>query len=296
MSDNNDANNTYLLDPESQGEMLRLARQGRILTQQLGLLPPNINPLHLPSVEAGGHPPVVLDIGCATGEWPLALAAAYQPIEVIGIDISQLMTAYATEQAENQEVQGVQFLRCNALERLPFPDEHFDLINLRVAVGFIPRSRWEDVVRECWRLLRPQGFFISTEGEAGVTTFQNPATARISHWLVQALWNSGLGFWDAYSTAYGIHAMQPVIMNKAGFKDLRFFPYFNYASFGSPGYQAWLDHLKITVQAIKSLVHNTLGVPEEEFNQTLEESLLEARQDTYQLYTSFLAVTGQKVV
>lgn len=295
MSDNE---NTYLLNPESEGEMLRLARQGRLLTQQLGLLPPNINPRQLPSVGAEEllSQPRILDIGCATGEWSLAFAAAYRHTQVLGIDISELMIAYALQQAENQEVPNAIFQRANALERLPFADASFDLINLRVAVGFIPRNRWEDMIRECWRLLRPQGLFVSTEGEGGMTTYLNPATARVSHWLVQALWVSGLGFWDGYSSAYGIHAMQPVLVEKAGFKNIRLFPNVNSATFGSPWYQGWLDHLKITVQAIRPLALSTLGVSAEEFDQTLEECLVEARLDSYQLYTNFLTVTGQKVV
>lgn len=287
--------NTYLLDPESEGEMIRLARQGRLLTQGVGLLPPNVNPLQLPSVVGEVRAPSVLDIGCATGEWGLGLAATYRHLQIVGIDVSNLMIAYACSQAENQELPNTHFEIGNILNSLHFPDGSFDLINIRVAVGFIPRDHWEEVFRECWRLLKPQGILISTEGEAGVTTYKNPATAQINRWLVEALWVSGLGFWDGIGAAHGIHAMQPTFFRRVGFTNLEFFPHILYASYGAPQYQGWLDHLKITVQSIEPLVCNALKVTKEEFSTKLQESLIEARQDAYHVYTTFLTITGQKM-
>lgn len=289
--------NTYLLDPEAQEELIRLARQGRLLTESLGLLPPNIDLLRLPSLLNEVRAPSILDLGCATGEWGLALAARYRNLHLVGLDISQRMIAYANKLAENQELaENVQFQVGNALHRLPFPDASFDLVNLRVAVGFMPRTSWEGVVRECWRVLKPRGFFISTEGEAAVTTSENPATAQIGHWLVQALWVSGLGFWDGISSSYGIHAMQPVFLKRAGFENIEHFPNFSFAGFGDPGYQGWLDNLHMIVQFTEPLITGKLGVLKEDFRAKLEESLREARMDSYRLYTTFLTVTGQKPV
>ncbi len=290
--------NTYLLDPEAEGEMIRLARQGRLITQVVGLLPPNINPLALPSVLAGEpRAPHILDIGCATGEWGLDLASKFRQFQVFGIDISERMIAYAQRQAENQELAAaVHFQKANALDVLPFPDDSFDLVHIRVAVGFILRNRWEDVFRECWRVLRPQGILISTEGEAGITTYKNPATATINRWLVEALWVSGLGFWDGIGSAHGIHAMQPVFFQCVGYRNVEFFPFMAYNSYGSPQYHAWLDHLKITVQATEPLICGALGVSKEEFRAKLEESVIEARLDQYQCYTTFLTLTGQKIL
>jgi SAM-dependent methyltransferase len=291
--------NTYLLDPEAEGEMIRLARQGRLITQAVGLFPPNVNPLVLPSVQAADEPrgSYVLDIGCATGEWALELASKFRQFQVFGIDISERMIAYASKQAENQELAATtHFQVANALHVLPFPDNYFDLIHIRVAVGFIPRDRWVDVFRECWRILRPQGILISTEGEAGITTYENPATATINKWLVEALWVSGLGFWDGVGSAHGIHAMQPVFFQRVGYRNVEFFPWMAYNSYGSPQYQAWLDHLKITVQATEPLICGALHVPKEEFQAKLEESVMEARLDRYQCYTTFLTLTGQKIL
>lgn len=290
--------NTYLVDPEAEEEMIRLARQGRLLTQQLGLLPPNIDPFQLPSVQAEeARPPFLLDIGCATGEWGLAFAARYRHTRVIGIDISERMIAYAAQQAENQELAGIAHFQIgNALTRFPFPNEYFDLIHLRIANGFIPRDRWRDVFRECWRVLRPQGILLSTEAESGITTCENPATAQILRWFVQSLWISNLGFWDGVGSAIGIHAMQPVFFRNTGFSHLEYFPHLVYASFGSPDYQAWLDGIPMMIQAVEPLVTGKLGVSKEDFQRICVESRIESLQDTFNVYIVCLSVTGRKSV
>jgi SAM-dependent methyltransferase len=289
--------NTYLLDPELEEEMNRLTQQGRLFNKAYGLLPPNItNLLQLPSVlSEERHTPRILDVGCATGEWGLALGAKFRQsqIEIVGVDISERMIAYARQQALIQELPQVYFQVANALKVLPFDAESFDLIHLRIANAFIPRAAWEHVFREYWRMLRPQGILISTEPETGTTTFQNPATAQIMRWFAQALFVSGLGFWDGGSLI-GIHAMQPKFFRDAGFEKIEVFPIFNFTSFGSPDYLQFMEIGHTLIQSIESLVVDRLGVPKEEFHRVYELSRLEELQDTYQDYHTVLTITGMK--
>jgi SAM-dependent methyltransferase len=290
--------NTYLLDPEQMEEMNRLAQQGRLFNKAYGLLPPNItNLLKLPSVLSEGRLAVrVLDVGCATGEWGLALGSQYRQsqVEIVGIDISELMIAYARQQAVNQELPQVDFQVANALRVLPFDAASFDLIHLRIANAFIPRDAWDRVFREFWRILRPQGILISTEPETGTTTFQNPATAQIMRWFAQALFVSGLGFWDGVGSLIGIHAMQPKFFRDAGFEEIEVFPIFNFTSFGSPDHLQFMELGHTLIQSIESLVIYKLGVPKEEFHRVYELSRLEELQETFQDYHTVLSVTGMK--
>ena len=140
--------NTYLLDPESEKEMARLSRQGRLVTQILGLVPKAVDLAHLPSLQPGERRiPRVLDIGCGPGEWVLELAAKYaltsaHPVEAIGIDISERMIQYALAEAENRETPNASFRVMSALEQMNFPSGEFDLINIRTALAFVPRQKW----------------------------------------------------------------------------------------------------------------------------------------------------------
>lgn len=281
--------NTYLLNPEAEEEMIRLALQGRLITHIIRLLPPNLDLFQLPSMRAEEtRAPQILDLGCATGEWGLALVSKYRHVQVTGIDISERMIAYARKQSENQELENAHFQVGNALARLPFSDESFDLINLRMANGFIPRTRWTDVFRECWRVLRPRGILVSSEGEIGTTTFHNPATAQIQRWLAQAHSISNLGFWDGVGSHTGIHAMQPDFFTAAGFDDIEIFPYIAFSS------QIWFESVKTMVQGVEPLIVGKLGVAKEEFHRVCEMSRLEELQDTYRFYNTYVSVTGNK--
>lgn len=289
--------NTYLLDPESEQEMARLDRQGRLVTQVVGLLPPSIDPFHFPSLRSGQHRPRVLDIGCGTGNWALDLGAKYRHLSIDALDISQRMVAYASAEAESRELPNVTFRVMNALKPLvAFADETFDLINIRIAVGFIPRGKWQTLFQECWRLLRPGGLLLSTEGEGGVTTYQNPATAQGHRWLAQALWVRGLGFWDGQSTFHGIHLMQGKFFENAGFEHLNRFLFFGDASYGTPLYHGWKEIPLLILRQIEPLVTTVLGVPQAFFNETVQKCEQEVQRDTWTSYTLFQSLTGQKPI
>ncbi len=283
--------NTYIADPESEAEKARLSRQGQLLTKALGLFPPHLDVGRRLSVAQQHFR--ILDVGCGTGEWSLTVAAKY-PVEVIGVDISQRMVAYANAEAENRETPNACFQVMNALEPMGFPSGSFDIVHIRIALAFVPREQWQALFREGWRLLRSGGTLISTESEGSLTNCYNPATARMNHWLCQALWMRGLGFWDGVGSLQGIHSMQPLFLRNAGFQDIQ--QHYNVldTSFGTADYWAWLEHHKITLQAIEPVVCGLLGVSKEMFDATLDAGLRESRLDTYASRTWFLTATGCK--
>ena len=285
--------NTYLYNPESAEEMARLSRQGRMLTEALTLLP--LDPLNLLNQ---AQPLQVLDIGSGPGDWALDLAVKCPSVRVIGIDISKRMVAYAKAQAESQETPNVEFREMNALKPLEFPDASFDLINLRVAVGFVPREKWLPMLQECKRKLRPGGFLLSTEGENGVHTYESPNTAQLIHWLSQALFVRGLGFWDQHGSMHGIHGKLLHFLKEVGFENRETKLCLVDASYGSQQYLGWLDHHRETVKYIEPIVCREppggLGVSKDRFEEVLDASFLEARQSTFCSYTYFMTVSGQK--
>src|SRR5947207_1417594 len=97
---------TYPIDAENAAEMARITRQARVFTSTNGLLPAD---LHLKDGQR------VLDIGCGPGEWVFSLAEMYPGIEIVGIDISEIMTQYARSLAVERELHFVHFKVMNAL-------------------------------------------------------------------------------------------------------------------------------------------------------------------------------------
>jgi ubiquinone/menaquinone biosynthesis C-methylase UbiE len=288
--------NTYLLDPESPEELARLARQGRLITRILGLLPGAIDLKGLPSHMPGDQRmPRVLDIGCGPGEWVLELAAKNRHLEVVGIDISERMVSYASAEAENRETPNASFLVMNALKPMDFSDNSFDLVHIRTALAFVPRDQWPTLYEECRRLLRNNGLLVHAEAEGSITTCDNPASAKMMKWICQALWMRGLGFWDGESLMQGIHAMQVKFAKGAGFQEVQEFSVWDDSSYGNKTYYGWLEHLRMTTQGIKPLVCGPLGVPEETFNATMAEAQREITLDTYVSRTAYLSVVGKKM-
>ncbi|HVU70901.1 MAG TPA: class I SAM-dependent methyltransferase [Ktedonobacteraceae bacterium] len=149
----------YVVDAESAAEMARLLRQDQALTQAMG----GIFPEQLDLTRANR----ILDLACGPGGWAQEVAYTYRDVEVIGIDISQRMIAYANAQARVQNRENVHFQVGNILEPLPFPDSSFDLINARLIVGFMKAQDWPRLMSECFRLLRPGGIACFTDFEHG---------------------------------------------------------------------------------------------------------------------------------
>lgn len=293
--------NTYVADPESGSEMIRLGIQGDLLTKALGLFPAHLNFLQLLSIAQKEQRTIrVLDVGSGPGDWPLAVAALAtkhtysHSLEIFGIDISELMVAYANTEAENREFHNVHFINMDALKPMEFPSASFDVINIRIALAFVPRGKWPALIAECYRLLRPSGTLISIEAEGALTTCHNPATARMNHWLCQALTARGLAFWDGVGSTMGIHPMQLLFFRQAHFKNIQQQLTVQDTSFGTPGYWPWMEHHKMTLRAIEPIVVEKLGISKEDFDKTLAANEAELMLETYASRALFLAVTGQK--
>lgn len=210
MSQQDNWENTYPLDPEHTSELIRLMRQSRFMTNAQGGLFPE-HPIWPASR--------VLDLACGPGGWALDLARTHQAedVEVIGIDVSKLMIDYARAQATAAQIANATFLVGNIMQPLPFPDHYFKIVNARF-LTFMPASAWPQLLQECYRVLKSGGIIRLTECEAAISN--SPAFEKLTLMIVQALNKAGQGF--SHSGHFlGITTMLHFFLESNGFNTVQ---------------------------------------------------------------------------
>lgn len=130
----------------------------------------------------------VLDVACGTGGWVIEAARRYPEMHLWGVDISHRMIEYACAQARGND--RVEFRVMDALRQFAFPDDAFDLVNLRFGVSFIRMWEWPGVVSEMLRVTRPGGVVRITD--AGIVQEStSPALRAFQLQVVYALERAG---------------------------------------------------------------------------------------------------------
>jgi ubiquinone/menaquinone biosynthesis C-methylase UbiE len=175
---------SFVSDHRSPVELVRLQLQDRMLTASMGgVWPEQADPTRFLRV---------LDVGCGTGGWLLDVAKAFpQTTLLIGVDLNRRWIEHASEQAEADGLSHrVQFRLMDALGRLLFPDQSFDLVNQRFGASFVRQWDWPRLLQEYRRVSKPGGVIRLTEFDVGDQS-SSPALLRLSELLVQALFQAG---------------------------------------------------------------------------------------------------------
>jgi ubiquinone/menaquinone biosynthesis C-methylase UbiE len=272
----------FVADREKKEELIRLTIQGRMLTKAMGdILLEQGNPSTFQNV---------LDVACGPGDWAIDMAQAYPTISVVGIDISQLMIDYASEEAEaSQLADRVSFQVMDVLGSLDFPNESFDLVNLRLGVSFLRTWDWPKLLHELLRITRPGGVLRLTDtvgppesSSAAVTQLFELGTSaffRAGHLF--ALEKGGLtghladllkyhGWQQVQTKKYDLEFRAGTQAGKAAYEDLVHF------QTARPFFQKW-------------------GISGKEFDQVYTQVLKDGKQSNFWLTFQFLSVWGTKL-
>jgi SAM-dependent methyltransferase len=210
MTEASPSENSYVFEAESASEVARLIERNVFFKKAMG----------------GGFPEQVdldgivriLDIGCGPGGWAIDVAKSYPGTEVVGIDISETMLSSAKSEAQKYMLENIMFLRMNALQPLEFPDLHFDLVNMRAAVEYIPRANWNALLQECYRITRPGGILRLTEADRIAHT-NSRAFERFHYFYSRMLYLKGYGFSPNGST-FGTSPMLGKLLLDAGYRHI----------------------------------------------------------------------------
>ncbi len=200
--------NSFVFDTENASEAARLMERNEFFRKAMG--GPFPERADLDGINR------ILDIGCGPGGWIIDIARSYPSIEVVGIDISETMIASATSEAQQYTLENVTFIKMDALQPLSFSDQHFDLVNMRAAVEYVPHDKWHELLRECYRITRPGGILRLMEADRIALT--NSAAFEAFHaFYSQMLHQRGYGFSPDGKT-FGITPMLGKLLHHAGYQ------------------------------------------------------------------------------
>ncbi|HCI80749.1 MAG TPA: hypothetical protein DHW02_13780 [Ktedonobacter sp.] len=163
---------TYIVQNRSdERELKRLTIQDDMITREMGgVLPEQSDVTGIRRI---------LDIACGTGGWLIEVAKTYPEMKDLqGIDISRRMIEYARSRAETAQMSDrVNFRDMDALQMLEYPDNYFDMVNMRFSIGFIRTWEWGKMLTEMRRVTRPKGIVRITEGN--ISTSNSDALTQL---------------------------------------------------------------------------------------------------------------------
>ncbi|KAI8080796.1 S-adenosyl-L-methionine-dependent methyltransferase [Gilbertella persicaria] len=116
----------------------------------------------------------ILDVGCGPGSWCIDLSTKYPQLQVIGVDSDDMFPSQLSLPSN------CQLLVCNVLHGLrEFPDASFDIIHIRFMVLAFTTRQYYQVVKDCWRLLKPGGYLEILETDLTVYS-AGPVTKKLN--------------------------------------------------------------------------------------------------------------------
>lgn len=276
--------NIYYTDPENAAEMARLTKQARLLTHEMGgPLPEQSNLERIDDI---------LDLACGPGEWAMETAHMYPDKQVTGVDVSQLMINYANFQAKQHEMSNLTFKVMDILQPLDFPDQSFDLVNIRLIASFMFRSHgWPRLVEECVRITRPGGIIRLTDCEWFIST--SPVCEEFFALCVQAVHLAGNDF-SPNGHHMGTTPMLGRFLRDAGCQNVRHKGFAVDCSYGAEGHQGYYEDMMVFLKLLQPLLVQT-GVASKEEAEILYQRTLQAiQQPNFNCIWYFLTAWGER--
>jgi ubiquinone/menaquinone biosynthesis C-methylase UbiE len=279
-------NNLYFVNPEDSAELARLSALDRFTTKAMGGTLMGIDHPHLLKQ--------VVDIACGPGGWVLDVAHAYPKIEVAGIDISQTMIAYANARARSQGLNNASFEVIDATQPLDFSANSFDMVNGRFWIGFMTKTAWPQVVKECHRILRPGGVLrlTETDGFGPTTSVAFERVIALSAELYAHL--PGDRSFAPEAKTYGITPMLPWLLQEAGFRNIKYIPHVVDFSAGTDAWSDIYQNTEVALRLIRDSIIRMDIMTAEMFDALFQQMQVEARTDRFRGLWYFLTVQGEK--
>ena len=280
----NDNPSTYFVqDRKSQKELTRLAIQDRMITTSMGGVlseQPDPTVFHC-----------VLDVGCGTGGWALEAAQTYPTMALVGIDISQRMIKYARTQAKTHHIDDrVEFRVMDVLGPLDFPDDFFDLINLRLGTSYLRTWDWSKLLPELLQIMRPSGVIRITESEV-MAQSNSPALTRFFDLLQYALYRAGHLFTQKST---GLIDHLSLLLNRYGYQQVQTKTHVREYRADTSAGNAFYESVMLFMQTLRPFIQKWGNVGRD-YDAMYHQALKEMRQPDFYAAWNLLTAWGSKL-
>jgi ubiquinone/menaquinone biosynthesis C-methylase UbiE len=282
-SDRNELASTYFVeDRQNKEELTRLTIQDQMLTQAMGgVLAEQPDPTIFRQV---------LDVACGPGGWAIDAAQAYPEMYLVGIDISSRMINYARKQAKTEQVADrVEFRVMDVLRLLEFPDESFDLVNMRFSVSFMRTWNWPKMLSELQRVTRSGGVIRLTETDIIIKS-NSAAFTQLNEMFLCALFRSGHLF--AAETT-GITAHLSPLLSRHGVKQVQTKAYAPEYRAGTPEGEAYCKNIAHAYRTLRPFLQHW-GCLAKEYDVIYQQALDEMQQSDFHATWDLLSAWGHK--
>jgi len=278
--------NTYFIK-DSGAELARLIEQERVFSKALGgWLPehPDLSTFLAPFER-------ILDVACGSGGWGISLAQAYPHLQVEGFDIDKRMINYANAQVKASRLDNARFRVMNALDRLDYPANFFDLVNVRF-MAVLPSAAWPSVIQEFMRITRPGGIIRLTEAEAYSLT-NAPAFETLSGMFLQAFKRTGHGF-SPDGRNSGLTPLLRPLLEKAGCQNVQIRPFVIDWSVGREEHEPIRQDIRVFTQLLQPFIAGTGVATQEELERLYLQADMEMMSEDFYALWYFLTAWGEK--
>ncbi len=284
-SNNREQPNTYAIQDVAKNEVLRLQLLDRTATAGMGGV--------LPEQPASLSLQRVLDVGCGTGGWLIALAQQHPEIPMlIGVDAHRPLIEYARSQAEAAGVSArVEFHIADALRMLEFPTDYFDLVNHRFAWSWLRTWDWPKLLQEYQRVTRPAGIVRITEATTAIAPPSFPASNLLARLLTDAMYASGHSFQEGMHAKEAIFGALPSLLQKHGLEDVQTREYHIELHADETG-RSFFEINKLSFQNVLPFLRKWIRVPDD-YDNRLQEMLQETLQPDYTLTWNVMTAWGR---
>ncbi len=285
------ASTYFVQDRSNQEEMTRLAVQDRMITSGMGGV--------LPEQPASSRFSRVLDVGCGTGGWLIELAkTSPETTRLFGIDANHYMLEYAREQAKAAQVyERIEFHTMDALLILEFPQQYFDLVNMRFATPFMRTWDWPKLLTELLRVTRPGGVIRFTEYERITSNCQ--ALLLLLQMAGNAFYRAGHLFAEGQTGAtfsectIGVAHDLERLLRQYGIQDVQTHRSAQECSSGSPGSESFAEDLRLGLRTIIPFLRKW-GCLTDDYDTLYQEMLAAMQRPDYVAGWSLITAWGNK--
>lgn len=265
-------------------ERAQLITQDHLITLGMGGILPEL-------AESATQFQRVLDVGCGTGGWLINMAREYPAIKLlIGVDISSQLLDYARELATAQEVaKRVEFHIMDALRMLEFPNDFFDLVNMRLGASYLRQWDWPKLLSEFCRVAKPEGIIRVTESDGRVES-NSPALTTLFDLFITAFANAGHLFGSGKDAS--ITNELPHLLERAGITAVQTHRYPTSNQAGTPGWPYFVEDMKRVFRTLRPFLRKWIALPDN-YDEFYQQMLTEIEQPGFVGNASLLTAWGK---